>query len=428
MIALTRPPCINRRGVLSTALGLLAAPSIVRAQQSAGVALVIGNSKYKWEASLPNVKRDAPDIAKAFQSLGLKTEVVQDVGREALRAAVDKFAAAARGANLAAFYFAGHGASWDKDTYLVPVDADLANPSTVRSLLSVSAVRDAVKDARHRLLVFDNCRNNPADGWRQRDLMIQARAEAADQAGALLSSPDTLVLYSTASGRTALDGPPGENSPFAAGLLRQLQAPSVDLQALPGKLRRDLLIATECRQLVWDQNTYTAPFLLNVTAKPAPSTAGLGGDTSRMVEPRNAYTFARDKGLLLPPGLIAYRAPPGSPHAQKVGTFQSAVKSAVGTMGTSIQPATLIVMSVADDNTAQMVEASKEWRVFSGAYWRFVQGTLSGDRVTWPGVGATGTVGEASTPTRNSGGAMQIQASLSAQPSLASGMGSGWAV
>src|SRR5471030_1734390 len=106
---------IGRRTLLAGAGGLLASPAIVRAQgQGNGVALVIGNSKYQWEASLPNVRRDAPDIAKRFQALGLKTELVQDAGRDAMRQAIDKFATAARGANFAAFYFAGHGASWGK--------------------------------------------------------------------------------------------------------------------------------------------------------------------------------------------------------------------------------------------------------------------------------------------------------------------------
>src|SRR5476649_2811471 len=117
---------IGRRGVLTGAAGLLASPAVVRAQgQTAGVALVIGNSKYQWEASLPNVRRDAPDIAKRFQALGLKTELLQDLGREAMQQAIAKFGEASRGARLAAFYFAGHGVTWDKQTYVVPVDADL---------------------------------------------------------------------------------------------------------------------------------------------------------------------------------------------------------------------------------------------------------------------------------------------------------------
>src|SRR6185503_19270071 len=57
-------PSIGRRTILTGASSLLAAPVPLRAQpQSAGVALVIGNSKYKWEAPLPNVRRDARDVA-----------------------------------------------------------------------------------------------------------------------------------------------------------------------------------------------------------------------------------------------------------------------------------------------------------------------------------------------------------------------------
>src|SRR5271155_5579195 len=88
---------IGRRTLLAGAGSALAAPTIVRAQGlSNGVALVIGNSKYQWEASLPNVQRDAPDVAKRFQSLGLGTELLQNARRETMRQAIEKFAAATR--------------------------------------------------------------------------------------------------------------------------------------------------------------------------------------------------------------------------------------------------------------------------------------------------------------------------------------------
>src|SRR5476651_2112231 len=333
---------IGRRTLLAGAGGLLASPAIVRAQgQAAGVALVIGNSKYRWEASLPNVKRDAPDVAKRFQALGLKTELLQDVGQDTMRAAVDKFASAARGASLAAFYFAGHGASWDKDTYLVPEDADLSNPGTVQSLLRVRSISDATKEAQHRLLVFDSCRNNPADGWRQRDTAESSRIGAADLAAATLHGPNTLVMFSTAPGRVAVDGAAGQNSPFAAMYLRQLAGQSVDLQALPTKLRRDLLIATEGGQVLWDQSTYDQPFVLtNVAGRPdsdAPRTS------SQIVELNNAYAFAREKGMLLPAGLVALRPANGSPDSQKIGSYKTTIKVIMGsTNGTAIEPLLLI--------------------------------------------------------------------------------------
>ncbi len=377
---------------------MLGAPAVHAQGASAGVALVIGNSKYRWEASLPNVKRDAPDIAKRFQALGLKTELLQDVGRDAMRRAIDAFTAASRGVNLAAFYFAGHGASWDKDTYLVPEDADLANPGTVQSLLPVSAVSAAVKDANHRLLVLDNCRNNPADGWRQRAASEQSRVAATELAAAAVRGPNTLVVFSTAPGRTALDGPAGENSPFAAALLRQLDGTAVDLSSLAAKLRRDLLIATEGQQIIWDENTYTAPFVLN-----GPANRQSGGprnhvDPGQLVELPKAYAFAREKKLLLPQGLVAIRRRGESQHSQKIGAYEYTSKTAVGQKGTpgngiSIEPCVMIVVSIRDSDSAQIIVAARDFRVADGPYWRFTTGRFAQDEMTWS-YPAGGTIGD----------------------------------
>ena len=132
---------LKRRAFLGAASALAWPAPAIRAQgKTSGVALVIGNSQYRWETSLPNVRRDAPDVARCFQSFGLKTELLQDAGQDAMAAAIDRFRSLSSGASFAAFYFAGHGASWDQDTYLVPVDADLATPETVKRLLPVRGI------------------------------------------------------------------------------------------------------------------------------------------------------------------------------------------------------------------------------------------------------------------------------------------------
>jgi hypothetical protein len=348
---------------------LLTAPSIVRAQGANGVALVIGNSKYQWEAQLGNVKRDSADIAKAFQAKGLKTELLQEVNRDSFQQAVSKFKTAASGANLAVFYYAGHGASWDKDTYLVPVDADLSKPNIVKTLLPVRDINAAMKGASNRLMVFDSCRNNPADGWRQLAAERQAvfnpdiqRTQAAE------ADPSSLTLYSTAPGRVALDGPAGQNSPFAALLLRQLGAPTVDLAALPAKLRRELLIATEGRQVLWDSNTYSGPFVLGGGKLNSTSTvaAGWSGDLSRIVELTNAYAYARKNGMRLPEGLIAYRLSSEAKHANKHGSFQFITRG-------KYEPISLllIIMSVENNGAAQIIlsrrgDGLNVWRFTNG--------------------------------------------------------------
>ena len=360
--------------MLAGALPMLAFPAVQAQGQAAGVALVIGNSRYQWEAPLPNVRRDAPDIAKCFQAMGLRTELVQDAGREAMRAAVDKFAAASRGANLSAFYFAGHGASWAKDTYLVPIDADLSTPtsSAIEALIRVPSVVGAMKDAANRLLVLDNCRNNPADGWRQLEAV---RLASQNEVGVSRNlPPNTLLLFSTAPGRVALDGPAGDNSPFAASLLRQLESPSIDFQALAGKIRRDLLIATQGRQVLWFNSSYQQPLqLAGARGAVAGGRSGWATDPSRIVELGNAYAFAQENGILLPPGLIAYRPASASPDSMKIGSFKYVGRSAVG-----FHPFVLVVMSVEEKQTAEVVMAGNGE---NGPFWRLVTGTLSGNRL-----------------------------------------------
>jgi hypothetical protein len=355
---------IRRRGLLVGAGGLLAAPAIVRAEGQSGVALVIGNSKYRWEASLPNVRRDVGDIAKRFDQLGLRTELLQDVDAAALAAAIQKFGAASRGAKLAAVYFAGHGVFWEKQTYVVPVDADLSNPGAARSLALVSSINEATKGAAARLLVFDSCRNNPADGWRQREARSLAKVDAVDGVAAAASEPNTLLMFSTAPGGIALDGPAGENSPFASTLLRQLAGQSVDLQSLPAKMRRDLLLATECRQVLWDQSTYTASFVIEGRAATSP---GVHYDPSRVVELPQVYAHARENGMTLPPGLVAYRPSSNSPDAQKIkiGSYKLHLFQV---------PGVIIVMSLPDGSSAECVLAiqsafanGRRWRAFTAA-------------------------------------------------------------
>ena len=371
-----KPGGIGRRTAIATASAGLLFPAIAARAQTTGVGLVIGNSKYHWEASLPNVRRDAPDIARRFQALGLKTELVQDASGDTMRRAIGTFTASAAGANLAALYFAGHGAAWGNDTYLVPVDADLSNPSTVKSLIPVPELHSGTAAAANRLMVFDNCRNNPADGWRQREAEDAAiRRDVGDTREVV--APNTLVLYSTAPGRIALDGPTGENSPFAAALLHQLDRPSVDLQALPAVLRRELLIATQARQILWDRNTYTQPFLLKGPAgRTAVRQTGWASDPSKIIELPNAYNHAGQVGLQLPPGLIAHRPPAGSLHAAKAGAFKFDTPSPGGPVG----PAVMVVMSAEEQQSAEVVLVM---RVRGQTGFRFIRPDLLGDTLDY---------------------------------------------
>lgn len=367
---------ITRRTILGAAGATVLSAPAIRAQGGGGVALVIGNSKYMWEAQLPNVKRDVPDMARRFQEYGLKTELLQDIGRDEMRRAADAFLKALKGANFAAFYFAGHGITWEYDAYLVPVDSDLSAPNAVANLLPVPLIRDGIGGATHGLIALDNCRNNPADGWRQRQALDRATGSTS-QGGGRRPPPNTLMLFSTAPGRVAVDGPPGENSPFAAALLHQFEGTSVEFQGMGARLRRDLLISTRGRQVLWDRDTYDQPFRLAGKAGAAPRrAAGWAGDPSKIVEIPNAYAFAQQSGLPLPAGLIAHRPSAGSRDGMKIGTFKF----------TSFDrtPGLLAVISVEEQQTAEIVMSSRGNNGQPG--WRYIQARISGDTIEYTNV------------------------------------------
>ncbi len=374
---------VARRTLLGSAGGLLAAPALVRAQGVNGVALVVGNSNYKWEAPLPNVKRDVPDIARTFQALGLKTELREDLGHGALKQAIEKFAEASRGARFAAVYFAGHGVWWKGLTYLVPVDVDVSGEKAVDNLLSRSVVLASTKGASGRLIVFDNCRNSPYGGWRQREARASAFVSTT-LAAEVLVDPNILWLSSTAPGCVALDGPPGQTSPFAAALVQELSVPSVDMQTLPANIRRRMLQATEGRQLTHELSTYEAPFLLGAAGKQPAGNYRASHDPSRIVELNNAYNVAKQMGEFLPPGLIAYRPPNGSPDVDKVGAYKSEIMQEARPGVWVPVPAIFVVLSVPDSNSAEMIFASKRWvNGVSSSVWRYFPAKNVGNALTF---------------------------------------------
>ena len=192
------------------------------------------------------------------------------------------------------------------------------------------------------------------------------------------------LLFSTAPGRVALDGPSGESSPFAAALLRQLSGPSIDMTALPARLRRDLLLATEGQQVIWSESTYTQPFVFTSPRGGPAQASARPVDASRIVELPKAYAFARAKNLVLPEGLVAMRAPASSSHADKVGAFESTIKMQVGVSqsASTIEPILLIVLSVDDSGTAQAILSYRFLTADrSGPIWGFVPAQLRGPEV-----------------------------------------------
>jgi len=211
------------------------------------VALVIGNAAYQTVPMLTNTKNDARGVADSFRALGFNVvQVVADVGRSALIAALSDFERQADNADWAAVYYAGHGMEVDGVNYLVPVDARLRDDRDVQDeAISVNRVLDAIANAKKlRLVMLDACRDNPFLTNMRRSIAsrsINRGLAAIEPVGA------TLVVFAAKDGQTASDGA-GDHSPFTGSLIRRMQEPGVEINKLFRLVTGDVLKATDNQQ------------------------------------------------------------------------------------------------------------------------------------------------------------------------------------
>ena len=213
------------------------------------IALVIGNSAYKNAPTLSNPQRDATLVADTLKRTGFDAVALQnDLGREALIKALRDFAQAAEAADWAVVYYAGHGMEVSGINYLVPVDARMASDRDIGfEAVPLDQVLNAAERARRlRLVILDACRDNPFASQMKRTLTVASRSILRGLAS-VEPEPGTLVVYAAKDGETALDGD-GQNSPFTAAFVKNLQTPGLEVRRLFDVVRDDVMESTRRKQ------------------------------------------------------------------------------------------------------------------------------------------------------------------------------------
>jgi hypothetical protein len=236
----------------------LTLPLHVAAQER--VALVIGNSAYRYTAELKNPRNDAADMGAALARLGYRVFQGLDLDKPGMERTIRAFADALPGAESAVFFYAGHGLQVSEQNYLVPVDARLASPSALDfEVVRLDIVQRAMeRSAKSNVLFVDACRDNPL----ARSLagtMGTRSGEVGRGLAVSTSSLGTLISFSTQPGNVALDGE-GRNSPYAAALTRHIGDPNDDLSTILIKVRNDVVRATAARQVPWEHSSLWARF------------------------------------------------------------------------------------------------------------------------------------------------------------------------
>lgn len=264
---------ICTRGIQRVAaLLLLIALGVHPAAAEKRVALVIGNSAYVHTTPLTNPLNDARDMTEALKATGFEVVEAVDADKLKLDGALRSFTDKLAEADVALFFYAGHGLQVGAQNYLVPIDARLDRERDLEfeavKLDFVLRQMEIDREGKTSIVILDACRDNPLTRNLARSMGTRSAGIGRGLAAAA-TGLGTFIAYSTQPGNVALDGT-GRNSPFTAALAKHLRVKGRNLPATMIEVRREVLAATGGKQVPWDHSAMTGDFYF-VAGDAAPS-------------------------------------------------------------------------------------------------------------------------------------------------------------
>ena len=261
-------------------LGILTLLTTVSALAEKRVAFVVGNGAYTHATPLDNPINDARAMSEKLRNLGFITVDGFDLTEEAFRERVRDFAKLAIDADLAIFFYAGHGIAVDGTNYLVPVDAEFTDPTALDfEAISVDFVAKQMQySGGVNLLFLDACRNNPLARSLSRSMGRTSRSTnvSTGLAEMKITNPGRglAIAFATSPGEVALDGE-GDHSPFTSALLNHIDAPNTDITEIMGRVTGEVYNSTQQSQRPWLNTSLTGAVVLNPEAIPEPTPAAV---------------------------------------------------------------------------------------------------------------------------------------------------------
>ena len=227
------------------------------------VALVIGNSNYQYTKILKNPKNDANDISKKLSKLDFDVITALDLKRVEFDEHKFKFEEKVLKADIALFFYAGHGVQIDGKNYLVPIDAQITSSDSLQQyMFHIDNYLRGMSDKASASLVFlDACRDNPFLGTLVRSFEDQYKHQIEIRSGLARMEKvrGTFIAYATGPDEVAIDGS-GQNSPFTKALLEYIETPGLSVSDMMIDVRKMVYSDTNGRQEPWDLSSLRSRF------------------------------------------------------------------------------------------------------------------------------------------------------------------------
>jgi uncharacterized caspase-like protein len=181
------------------------------------IALLIGNAQYAVKP-LENPANDVREMEQALLAVGFKVQTAYNLDRRSFSRALSDFGEQAAGAEVAFFYYSGHGTQAKGENYLIPVDAAIRREADYDGeAIQANAILSQINNARPKaaVVVLDACRDNP----------FASNTKSTTKGLARMDTPiGTLLAFATAPNATASD-----DGHYARSLAKHLRTPGLEL-------------------------------------------------------------------------------------------------------------------------------------------------------------------------------------------------------
>ena len=270
-------------------------------------ALVIGNAKYPdAEAPLKEPINDARDIADELKRDGFNVDIGENLTGEQMRRAFERLYGKIKPGSVALIFFSGFGVQSSRQSYMIPVDAQIwTEPDVRRDGFSLETVLGEVnsRGAGVKIALIDASRRNP----------FERRFRSFSAGLAPVIAPNgTLVMYSAALSSVISENG-SDRSLFVKELLKEIRTPDLMAEETLNRTRVGVTRASRSEQVPWISSSLAEDFsFIPSGAGPRPSSPAPSSPPPAVAAPAPPPAPAAPQVAVAPP---APQPPPSPPPA-----------------------------------------------------------------------------------------------------------------
>jgi lipoprotein NlpI len=288
-------------------------PSSAADSRADRFALVIGNAKYPdAEAPLKEPVNDARDIADELKRDGFSVEIGENLTGDAMRRAFERLYGRIKPGSVVLIFFSGFGIQSARQSYLIPVDAQIwVEPDVRRDGFSLETVLGEINNrgAGVKIALIDASRRNP----------FERRFRSFSAGLAPVIAPNgTLVMYSAALSSVISDNG-SDHSLFVQELLKEIRVPDLMAEETLNRTRVGVTRASRSEQVPWISSSLAEDFsFIPGSGAPPPSPGPQAMNPPQPVpEPAPTPTPAPAPRYNPPPAKSAELPPADKPTVEK---------------------------------------------------------------------------------------------------------------